>query len=399
MNKYSCEIYEKYKSLYFKNDKSFLSFSKDLKLDTKYKRLFQSRVLMRNKNWQQAIELLSKLNETDLFTMGEKFILLGTAYIYTSEYRLATQACSQAAIYFKEVGYNEGIFNSYYNNSVAYNRLGLDEESLLQLKKCQEYTNDQGQNFAILRALACYHSRKCEFDLALTYLDRANKIGKIELDEIDQLVFQTVYIDILIRAKKYEDALILVNKLYSRKINRERYRVLYYKSLLNSLIKGTSIKVNSNLSGEVTEYSLKWTILECLQNGDFQKATDDWNQLRRQSPELYDENFQFKDESESLTIFAILLKRYIFAEEIHDICINELGIRSKNGKKLVETLIEIGAPTRKEDLIESIWNIEYDPKYDSRFYKLIERMRNNSLFTIASKNYTYSFELNQQTAA
>jgi hypothetical protein len=49
---------------------------------------------------------------------------------------------------------------------------------------------------------------------------------------------------------------------------------------------------------------------------------------------------------------------------------------------------EAPTPLRKESLIEKIWNSPYDPAFDSRLYKLIERARQNNI-NIISLNRAY----------
>ena len=58
-------------------------------------------------------------------------------------------------------------------------------------------------------------------------------------------------------------------------------------------------------------------------------------------------------------------------------------------EKLEKVLRGAAMPLRKEELIEKIWNIPYSPAYDSRFYKLLERVRKLSKSRIVCERRSY----------
>jgi hypothetical protein len=41
-------------------------------------------------------------------------------------------------------------------------------------------------------------------------------------------------------------------------------------------------------------------------------------------------------------------------------------------------------PLRKEELIERVWGLAYDPRWDSRFYKLVERAKKAGMAIVCS---------------
>ena len=46
-------------------------------------------------------------------------------------------------------------------------------------------------------------------------------------------------------------------------------------------------------------------------------------------------------------------------------------------------------PLRKEYLSEQLWGISYDPRYDARFYKMIERLKKTQKVSVTNKNNAY----------
>lgn len=392
MSNQELDLYEKYKALYLANDKRFLRFSKNTALGIQYKRLLNARVYLRNKQWNEAVETLNNITTQDPYIKGEKLFLLGSAHLYLHNYHEAILACIECVNEYKIVGFTQGIFNGHYNASVAYENMGQMDASLTHLEEAEKYLSNNNDRFTLLRALACYHSGKCEFDTALIFLERAAKLSQHESDEIDKLIFETVYIETLIKAEKYEQALVMVKNLYQRKLNRERYKILYYKNLLESLLNGKNILPNTDLQGEILQYSLKWDLLALLQTGDKCQALEKWNRLVQLFPGLYAANFEITNESEKKTLFGKHLNRILKPELKATVNIDQLQIKSKIGKRLIQTLLESKFPVRKEDLIEDIWNTAYEPNFDARFYKLIERLKKQLPIKIQNTNNAYQIQ-------
>ncbi len=61
-------------------------------------------------------------------------------------------------------------------------------------------------------------------------------------------------------------------------------------------------------------------------------------------------------------------------------------------QKAWKVICESPTPLRKEELIEKIWDVRYSTEFDSRFYKLIERLKLKANARVIQKNRTYTFE-------
>jgi DNA-binding response OmpR family regulator len=114
----------------------------------------------------------------------------------------------------------------------------------------------------------------------------------------------------------------------------------------------------------------------------------------REFPENYKENFEIIHEADRRAPFFVFLKS-LLSNRRHRLSA-QVGadVQNLHGKagKMLELLRIAPMPLRREHLIEEIWNRDYTPEYDSRFYKLIERLRKRGV-PIKNTNQTYSLAL------
>lgn len=379
-------VYSKYLNAYLQDERSFHDFTKDIRLDGFEKKLLETRVLLTNKKWNEAVEELELVKSDKPFIKAEKYFLLCTAYIYLSNYEEAAKFGDLAIRYYHECDDRPGAFRSYYNLSVCFNRIGMDHLSHYFLTQSHKYIDDKEQELLQLRALACFYSRKNLYDKAIECL-RQGELNIEKHKKIDSLVFKTVAIDIYIRANELSHAKRILQEIICSKINREKFRVHYYSVLINALENKTSITSRPALSGEIKEFALQWDILYSLETGDIDEAKKHWSSLIELFPRYYRDNFKIIDSSEERTIFGRLLQRLRCSRT--NIDLSELVIKGKKGIRLLEILISAKSPVRKEDLIEQVWQTPYDPSLDARFYKLIERLREQVPFAIENSRNSY----------
>ena len=104
-------------------------------------------------------------------------------------------------------------------------------------------------------------------------------------------------------------------------------------------------------------------------------------------PNFYTHDFKSCDNSQENTLFMAALEKLLTRNDVMN-PVNTL-IKGKKGQALIEILSNARMPLRKELLIEKIWNIQYDPNYDTRFYKLVERISQNTSLNIINQNHAY----------
>ena len=134
---------------------------------------------------------------------------------------------------------------------------------------------------------------------------------------------------------------------------------------------------------------LKWNLIESMQKSDTEMALDIWDQLKTDYPDSFGEFLKAKDPRDNEMLFFKTVHKLQEEFEITKVFyIDGIDENTKLGR-LYHILYEARFPMRKEDLIEAVWETAYSPDYDARFYKLIQRLKNDYQADIMNKNYTY----------
>lgn len=104
-------------------------------------------------------------------------------------------------------------------------------------------------------------------------------------------------------------------------------------------------------------------------------------------PHNFAQDFQCLDASEEKTIFVQVINSKLVQKP--EVSLNLEALKGKKPRLLIELLLNSNTPIRKEILIEKIWGEEYRPKFDARFYKLVERVKGMVPMPIKNDNSAY----------
>tara|TARA_R110002072_G_scaffold64203_7_gene159871 strand:- start:37638 stop:38807 length:1170 start_codon:yes stop_codon:yes gene_type:complete len=387
------KINSKYLTYYIhyrnENSKEFLAYKNDPELTRNEKNLFRARELMRSKKWDDAIDLLESINEEDHFILAESKFLIMSCFLLKSQYEHAIICGIEALEKYKAIEHREGSFKTSYNISVAYNRVGFNTLSKHYLDIASTNKESKEDQFILSRAYACEYSRQCKFDKALSILkDIFEETEPKFKHEINH--FKIVAFDIYFRAQAYDEAYELINEVILQKNTNERGRALFYYHLFEFWKNDKQLPTIPEVIRAIPEFSLQWNILVNVISGDIIYTEALWRQLTTQFPQYYSHNFNCIDESEKKALFYQCILKVIKKDEEIDIDLD--SIKSKNSKVLIQTLLESKTPLRKEDLIEIIWKTSYEPKFDTRFYKLIQRTKKDYSINITNNLNAYSID-------
>jgi hypothetical protein len=337
------------------------------------KKLLNIRLLFRKKEWQEAIDQLNKLQTSIApFYATEKFALLSYSYFMQGNFQQAYIWNMQNFILLQDLALQEKLFSCLYNQSVYTARMGQLEISNYYLTEGQKYTQTPKDKLLIIRALATNQSKQLAYKEALQTISQGEQLlNKID-NQLSLIEFQIIKVDILCRNKKYTDALNILERLPDHSKAHLRMRIIFEKILLQIIISNeiTSIKWPSFLKQD-SEYHLKINIIDQLTTGQLDLAKKSWRKLAKQFPRLYLPDFKMKYQSDEDSLFFKLIKLINTKAPLQ----NEIILKGKQ-KELYDILKQQQFPISKELLIEKIWHLEeYDPKFDMRLYKLIQRVK------------------------
>lgn len=381
------ELYLKAVAAYIDNNSQSLNhFLASTSASQSEKNLIRARLAARAGNYADSNQLLLGITPETSFLRGEKHFVLANVLSHDSLWQMALIEAQQALMAYRECNYERGVFLANYNLSVYYNRLGLDDVSMFYILEAEKHAHAPSQYSLVHRARACHYIRLLSFDLAVESLEKALQL-KDELDEVDKAALYSVAADVYFRSDKYELALEFIELLSRSRVVRDKARVRFDLTLLRSIQNEEPRLIDVPMPEVVAkneEYRLRWEIVESLQDGDLRLAVERWNHLCSLFPQRFASDFKCIHLSDEKLVFIAAIRKLM-----KRISSTETIVLSGKPRKLFDALTSAPIPLRKEELIERVWELPYDPSLDSRFYKLIERLRKDSGLSIESVNHTY----------
>ncbi len=352
------------------------------------RRLLKSRVLLRDKQWDNAISSLLKISlDNHLYLIAERDALVSYAYSCKSDWQNAFIFNDKSIDNYKMILQLDGLFNSLYNQSVYTSRMGQVEVSSYYIEKSAEYCLNIDQEILLVRAKAANLSKLGMYKKAIELL-KENESKLVEIDnEYTINEYRLVMADIYFRNRELESAFAIYKSLIQIKKTPVRMRILFEYKLIEYFIDKTSCISWSEHIKDNSEYSLKVEIIDLLNSGRSDEAQDLWIKLARKVPHYYLPNFKVRYKSDEKALFYsyIQLIRNKKSQKVLDA---NLKLSGKQ-EALYKALRGAEFPVSKENLIEMIWADNYDPKYDARLYKLIQRLKESAKIDVLCEKGGY----------
>lgn len=354
------------------------------------KALIEARLLMKRNDFAAAQSVLDRAHPTSSLLIGERFFLQAALASHRSKWQEAVLFAMHALNEYRACENARGLFLSNYNLSVYYSRLGLDELSFYFLNEAESFAKTPSQKVLVVRARACEFSRQDDFKNAVYQIELAIKRIQ-DLDSVDAATLRSVAGDIFFRAGDHHKALLNLNELQHCKALPDKARAKFDLTVLSALNAELSVLVPANCPEVIeqnVEYFTKWKVISALQDGQWDRAVAEWNSLVQLMPNRYARDFKTIVATDDKAIFMYAVRRLL----------NRMNLNGKRNQSsnlkglqaiLFEALTSAKIPLRKEDLIEKVWNCEYSPDLDARFYKLIERLQSSSGLEIEVVRHTY----------
>ncbi|MCF8059578.1 MAG: hypothetical protein K9K67_09795 [Bacteriovoracaceae bacterium] len=351
----------------------FKKLKKNPELSQEEKKVLQARDYIQQQSWEQALTYLENMGIIKSeYLNAEMYAIKTYLFQILARPEEALWSNQRALFYYELCGDQEGLFRSHYNRSVTLEKFQQFKLMDFHYKEARKYTHSPHQIVHLLKAEAFVHCRLGQVDKALESIQEALFYGKdLEKSHFDNL--RTVASEIYIKTGQINKAIELLRDLMASKINPERARVLAELKMLEALLDDTILKKPAATIEKNQEWALKWHTLSALQIGEEERAKSLWKKLSKKYPLLYGGDFMILDPLEETTAFGLLLKK-IYQRKAYS------HAPQKNLSKvdhLIWLLTNATIPQRKEDLIESIWGEDYEPSYDARFYKLVQRVKKN----------------------
>lgn len=345
--------------------------------------LLRARLLNLDGEFEKAKELLLKQNTQSYFLLAQRGNVLSSIYDKSSSYQMAAASNHEAIINYLKLDDREGLYISYLNLSINYSRLSLKPLFEFAWEKAFSYRNNSSQTLYLIRSKSSYLAKEGKINEALDLMLEYSVRDLIK-EEQNYIVHQNLIADLYFRLKRYEKSLEIYSELFKKSKTLTRERIQYEYKITVAIYQKTKLESIPTKFSKDSEYFYLWKCLLFLQDGEPELAQSFWSKLVAMNPDKYVEGFKFKDFGDMNNHFSqfLALLRPDNIEGINPFKVNTKAYRFFDVLKASET------PLRKEVLIERIWDVSYDPDFDSRFYKLVERVKKQGV-SLVMKNSTY----------
>lgn len=376
-------------SLYLKRDLVKLRRELNKKsVDRVPRNLINARLLNLKGDDENALSLLSETNTSDTYFAAQKEIVRALIYGRLSNFQKASIHNTKAFELARIAKDNSTCFLSSFNLSLNYQRLNLETVAKFYLDESEKYAITFSEIASIERARVSRLSLQGHYQLALERLDRV--IDHPEFHESEQkYLFYNLKADILIRVQDFKEAKRLLSFLKGERAYKNRPRVLFEEAIVNFLISSKKIKKLPQDYDANSEYGLLWRCLLEVQAGDPDHANEFWKKLIKLNPERYTEDFKHKMPGDLMIHFQQAFEKLKKSNDFS----TSLFQKGSRISALYQCLKDHGGPLRKELIIERVWGVSYDPAYDQRFYKLLERLRKAIPSRILVQNQAYILQI------
>ena len=210
------------------------SFMNSDLINTIEKKLIDTRLQIRSKEWTLASGILNSINTEDSFYLGEKYFLLANIAGFNANWEEAIEFNQLAITAYSKNNYNKGLFLSYYNLSADYSALGLFKLSLGSLKTAEELAETTTHKVQLYRAQSWSFICQKQNKLALETLDKGFALINAAQPS-EQSMFLAVASDIYFRTGQKNQAFEIMKKLKYSKNLRDKSRIHFEFTLLEKL--------------------------------------------------------------------------------------------------------------------------------------------------------------------
>lgn len=367
------ELYVKARTHLHRED--FVKFKKLKKshhLNQEERKILQAREYIHAQKWNKSLEILKTMGLiSSEYLNAEMYAIKAYLYQVMAKPQESLWANQRALFYYELCEDQEGLFRNHYNRAVILEQFRLFELMGHHYEEARKNAAEDHQIVHLLKAEAFNEWRLNRSREALLKIEEAFQYGEnIEKTHLDNL--KTVAAEIYVKTDQLDKAYLLLKELSVSKINPEKGRSLCELRFLEALRGELKMKPAPESVKAMKEWHLKWQIISYLIGGERESAERKWKELSQFYPQRFEQNFTIADDFEKKTLFGLLLDKVFKASKKDE---KEIPTHLSKPEILLWLLENSPNAQRKEDLIEAIWQIPYEPKLDARFYKLVQRLK------------------------
>lgn len=260
------------RNIFIKNNRSELSLSPFIAELNMLILLNRSIIPVELERLEYVLQLISQIKSP---TLATNYINVGRIFQVLEKFDKAIFYLKKAIKISEEIAYEKTLYHAYLNLAYVYDNLGEFEKALKYMNKAQNYYIEKQDNQSLARVyngLGLISKNKGDFTKAVKYIESSTKLGKEFYDFELELRNYELLGDIYKNTEKYEDAILVYNKLlniFEELLKKTQFaglklifksqfsRIMQILQSIISLLKAERIRPNLEVLEDIEESSLK----------------------------------------------------------------------------------------------------------------------------------------------
>lgn len=361
----------------------------DKRITLAEKQIINCTIMLRDCNYQEIINLLSKQTHQNILVESQRLLILGIALASAGDMGKAIPCLTESQNIFSKYKLNRYEFYSWLHLFFSYYNLKDSNKMATCLDHMMACDPDNTKDkLSVLRCQFNFNIFNGEFKKAKIFLNKIEK--QIEFMHPAQYSFHLI--DKFVYYLKIND----FNKCESTIKEMTKSRLFYssenynfIKTLFNHFYHNNPIYLYEQDFKETPLLLYQLKFLKALEGNNKEAAILEWQKLSEISPNIYCENLNYKGDK---CLFSLCLEKYksSLISQAPDISLNSSLTKEE---KLLYILEQAQGPVSKEILYQKIWNSGPQDKADfGKLTILVFRLKKDKKLNIISRKGCYWYQ-------
>lgn len=357
-----------------RNRSHFAKLLKEPALSHGERTLLSARRLVADHRWREAVALLERSAPGEILLRAEREFLLAEALNRLARNTEALRAAQRAIPLYRELGDYPGTFQGLLSVAINLHVQGWLPEARALLDELQPLANTPLQKHLIFRETAFCRLKQEELSKLGPVLARLKEEKEGFPARHRQITDQVIGYMLMVSGdlRAAQDRFDHCIEAYPR---LSRLTARFWSRLIRLLTQEHTIPPPDAIIRRSPSFLSRYECLRELQGGSPERARAHWKALQAQAPKVYGDPFEFKQSWVARNAFGLLVERYQPQTALGPTRTPEHPLEDR----LIDILRASKSPVSKARLIELLYRQPYEISLDSRFYKLIERVKKRGL--------------------
>ncbi|MFZ4714897.1 MAG: hypothetical protein ACOYL6_14355 [Bacteriovoracaceae bacterium] len=363
----------------------------DKRLTQNEKKILESWLLLRDKEYDQIIALLTPMSCNIDIVESQRLLILGIAWNSKAQYQKALELVAQSLAKLPvryAINLDTIRFRTLYNLFVINENLRDLNQMKKLLAKMSSTPIPPAQRIHYELCRLSYANQTEDFSSAERIIDNLSDVQE-EMSEYQKITFSVELFQYYLLQNLYGSCEKVLQEISSTRKYLLSSDFRFMKQLLAYLTHDSTLYLYEADFTNSPERYLQVKTLLALEACNMDHAQQAWEELKAKNKELYQGNFVFKGQK---CLFSLCLQKFLRGKEskIELVTISQIQSSSNKMEALYQILQAQTSPINKLDLYFLLWGEKPTDKFAlNKLEKLVYRVRQEYSVTISSRKGCY----------